>query len=47
MVSRTTDALAGVVAEETAISTVAKTYIGLAYRGYDIQKLAASASFFC
>lgn len=45
MVSKTTGGLAGVVAGETAISTVGKTGVGLTYRGYDVQELAASASF--
>jgi 2-methylcitrate synthase len=37
--------LAGVIAGETAISTVGKTGIGLTYRGYQIEDLASSASF--
>jgi 2-methylcitrate synthase len=45
MTSKTAGGLAGVVAGETAISTVGKTGVGLTYRGYDIQELAASASF--
>ena len=45
MVSNRTGGLAGVVAGETTISTVGKTGVGLTYRGYDIQQLAASASF--
>ena len=43
--SKKTGGLAGVVAGETSISTVGKTGIGLTYRGYDIQDLAANASF--
>ncbi|HYT33719.1 MAG TPA: 2-methylcitrate synthase [Ktedonobacteraceae bacterium] len=45
MTSKTADGLAGIVAGETAISTVGKTGVGLTYRGYDIQDLAAYASF--
>lgn len=45
MTSKTAGGLAGVVAEETAISTVGKTGVGLTYRGYDIQDLATYASF--
>src|SRR5579884_1301697 len=45
MTSKTAGGLAGVVAGETAISTVGKTGVGLTYRGYDIQELAAAASF--
>src|SRR5579884_2783620 len=45
MTSKTAGGLAGVVAGETAISTVGKTGVGLTYRGYDIQELAANASF--
>lgn len=37
--------LAGVIAGETAISTVGKSGVGLTYRGYDIHDLAAQASF--
>ena len=37
--------LAGVVAGETAISTVGKEGKGLTYRGYSIHDLAAHASF--
>jgi 2-methylcitrate synthase len=37
--------LGGVVAGETAISTVGKTGMGLTYRGYDIKDLADSASY--
>ena len=37
--------LAGVIAGETAISTVGKDGLGLTYRGYDIRTLAASATF--
>lgn len=45
MTSKTAGGLAGVVAGETAISTVGKTGVGLTYRGYDIQELAAAATF--
>lgn len=45
MTSKTSGGLAGIVAGETAISTVGKTGVGLTYRGYDIQDLAAQASF--
>src|SRR5580658_4646562 len=37
--------LAGVVAGETAISTVGKEGVGLTYRGYHIEDLAAHATF--
>lgn len=37
--------LAGVIAGETAISTVGKSGIGLTYRGYDIHDLAHYANF--
>ncbi len=40
-----TGGLAGIVAGETAISTVGKTGVGLTYRGYDIHELAAQSSF--
>ncbi len=43
--NKKTGGLAGVVAGETGISTVGKTGVGLTYRGYDIQELAAHASF--
>jgi 2-methylcitrate synthase len=39
------DGLAGVVAGQTAISTVGKKGIGLTYRGYPIEDLAEYASF--
>jgi len=39
------DGLAGVVAGETAISTVGKEGVGLTYRGYTIEDLAAGATF--
>jgi len=45
MTNNTSGGLAGVIVGETAISTVGKTGIGLTYRGYDIQELAAYASF--
>src|ERR1700704_4642931 len=37
--------LAGIVAGETAISTVGKEGVGLTYRGYSINDLAERASF--
>jgi 2-methylcitrate synthase len=37
--------LAGIVAGETAISTVGKEGIGLTYRGYDVKELAALATY--
>lgn len=37
--------LAGVIAGDTAISTVGKSGIGLTYRGYDIHDLANYANF--
>src|SRR4051812_9608496 len=37
--------LAGVVAGETAISTVGKEGVGLTYRGYSIHELAEQATF--
>jgi 2-methylcitrate synthase len=40
-----TGGLAGVVAGETAISTVGKEGVGLTYRGYSIEDLAANATF--
>jgi 2-methylcitrate synthase len=42
---RKTGGLAGVVAGQTAISTVGKEGIGLTYRGYAIEDLAAMATF--
>ncbi|HUD46184.1 MAG TPA: citrate/2-methylcitrate synthase [Candidatus Baltobacteraceae bacterium] len=42
---RKTDGLAGVVAGQTAISTVGKDGVGLTYRGYSIEDLAAGATF--
>ncbi len=45
MTNKTAGGLAGIVAGETAISTVGKTGVGLTYRGYDIQDLAQYASF--
>ena len=38
-------ALSGVVAGETAICTVGKEGVGLTYRGYTIEDLAANASY--
>jgi len=40
-----TSGLAGIVAGETAISTVGKEGVGLTYRGYNIDELAAWATF--
>src|SRR5690349_5092840 len=40
-----TAGLAGVVAGETAISTVGKEGVGLTYRGYSIHELAEQATF--
>jgi len=40
-----TGGLAGIVAGETAISTVGKEGVGLTYRGYNIEDLAAGATF--
>ena len=37
--------LAGVVAGQTAISTVGKEGVGLTYRGYAIEELAEKATF--
>ena len=42
---RNTAGLAGVVAGQTAISTVGKEGLGLTYRGYAIEDLARNASF--
>jgi 2-methylcitrate synthase len=43
--STKTDGLAGIVAGRTAISTVGKEGVGLTYRGYAIEDLAAACSF--
>lgn len=43
--SKKTGGLAGVVAGETAISTVGKEGVHLTYRGYDIRNLAAASTF--
>ena len=43
--SKKTGGLAGVVAGETAISTVGKEGVGLTYRGYSIESLARDANF--
>src|SRR6476659_7162698 len=40
-----TGGLAGIVAGETSISTVGKEGMGLTYRGYSIEDLAAKAGF--
>ncbi len=45
LATKKTGGLAGVIAGQTAISTVGKEGIGLTYRGYDIGALATSASF--
>lgn len=45
MASEKAGGLAGVVAGETEISTVGKQGVGLTYRGYAIEDLAAEASF--
>jgi 2-methylcitrate synthase len=45
MSDKKTSGLAGVVAGETAISTVGKEGFGLTYRGYSIEDLAAHSSF--
>lgn len=45
MASEKTGGLAGVIAGETEISTVGKQGVGLTYRGYTIEDLAAGASF--
>jgi 2-methylcitrate synthase len=42
---RTVSGLAGVIADETAISTVGKKGMGLSYRGYPIRDLAEHAEF--
>lgn len=43
--TKKTGGLAGIVAGETAISTVGKEGVGLTYRGYHIEDLAAQATF--
>ena len=43
--SKSSGGLAGVVAGETAVSTVGKSGTGLTYRGYPIEELAAHASY--
>jgi 2-methylcitrate synthase len=45
MAEKKTGGLAGITAGQTAISTVGKTGVGLTYRGYEIEDLAANASF--
>ncbi len=45
MAEKKTGGLAGITAGQTAISTVGKTGVGLTYRGYQIEDLAANASF--
>ena len=45
MSANKTGGLAGIVAGETAICTVGKEGVGLTYRGYTIEDLAAKASF--
>src|ERR1041385_7660382 len=44
-VDKKTGGLAGVVAGQTTISTVGKEGVGLTYRGYSIEDLAAKAGF--
>jgi 2-methylcitrate synthase len=44
-VDKKTGGLAGIVAGETSISTVGKEGVGLTYRGYAIEDLAAHATF--
>jgi 2-methylcitrate synthase len=43
--AKKTGGLAGIVAGETAISTVGKEGIGLTYRGYSVEDLAGQATF--
>src|SRR5580700_10357600 len=43
--TKKTGGLAGIVAGETAISTVGKEGVGLTYRGYSINDLADQATF--
>ena len=43
--TKKTGGLAGIVAGETAISTVGKEGVGLTYRGYSIEDLAAHSTF--
>src|SRR4051812_37990217 len=43
--AKKTGGLAGIVAGETAISTVGKEGVGLTYRGYSIEDLAQNATF--
>src|SRR5271156_3011235 len=43
--AKKTGGLAGVVAGDTAISTVGKEGVGLTYRGYSIEDLATHATF--
>jgi 2-methylcitrate synthase len=45
MTSKSTPGLAGVIAAETAISSVGKEGMGLSYRGYSIHELAEYATF--
>jgi 2-methylcitrate synthase len=45
MAEKKTGGLAGVTAGQTAIATVGKEGVGLTYRGYEIEDLAANASF--
>src|SRR5215471_1627374 len=45
MSEKKTSGLAGVVAGQTAISTVGKEGMGLTYRGYSINDLAEQATF--
>src|SRR5271170_4506629 len=43
--AKKTGGLAGIVAGQTAISTVGKEGVGLTYRGYSIEDLARDATF--
>ena len=45
MTEKVSAGLAGVIAGQTAISTVGKTGVGLTYRGYDVKDLAAHATY--
>src|SRR5271154_4441605 len=43
--TKNVEGLAGIVAGQTAISTVGKEGVGLTYRGYSIEELASQATF--
>ena len=45
MATKKAGGLAGVIAGQTSISTVGKEGVGLTYRGYSINDLAANATF--